>query len=204
MSCLAEDEDGNQRRLLALPTKKRLMKMLEKMLDEDEFLSPYGIRSMSAAHRDEPYIFEYGGAREEVRYTPGESDSYMFGGNSNWRGPIWLPINYLIIESLRTYHDFYGDTIKVECPTGSGNWMNLEAVATEIEARLTRLFLFGSDGERPSHGGESRYAQGSDWENLVLFYEYFEGDNGRGLGASHQTGWTSLAATMLENQADRR
>ncbi|MGB7323595.1 MAG: glucosidase, partial [Rubripirellula sp.] len=150
------------------------------------------------------YEFRCGQWREEVRYVPGESDSHMFGGNSNWRGPVWLPINYLIIESLRLYHEFYGDTFKVECPRGSGNMCNLEEVATEIERRLATLFLPGKDGDRPCHGGDSRYSQDAPWKDLVLFYEYFHGDTGRGLGASHQTGWTALVATMLRNQAARR
>ncbi|HBE71951.1 MAG TPA: glucosidase [Planctomycetaceae bacterium] len=202
MSLLQGEGPRANLRLLALPTPERLRRMLHFMLDETEFLSPYGIRSLSAAHRDEPYIFECGSARAEVRYIPGESDSYMFGGNSNWRGPVWLPINYLIVESLRTYHEFFGEDFQVECPTGSGNMCTLKEVAQEIERRLTLLFIQGGDGHRPCHGSDDRYRSGTGWEDLVLFYEYFHGDNGRGLGASHQTGWTALAATMLNNQAN--
>jgi hypothetical protein len=188
-------------RLLALPSTDRLKRLLAFMLDESEFFSPYGIRSLSAKHAAEPYVFEYGAAREEVGYVPGESDSYMFGGNSNWRGPIWFPINYLIIESLRKYHQFYGDGLRVECPTGSGNYANLAEVATEIERRLIQLFLPDETGRRPCHGVDLKYSQQSSWKDLLLFYEYFHGDTGRGLGASHQTGWTALVSTMLQNQA---
>ncbi len=206
MNCLTTRlrDDSSEVRLLALPSTQRLKQLLKTMLDESEFLSPHGIRSMSAVHRDAPYVFEYAGAREEVRYVPGESDSHMFGGNSNWRGPVWLPINYLLIESLRVYHQYYGDSFKVECPTGSGVMCNLEEVATEIERRLTTLFLASASGDRPCHGGDPRYGSDAAYSDLVLFYEYFHGDDGRGLGASHQTGWTALAATMLENLALRR
>jgi hypothetical protein len=128
----------------------------------------------------------------------------MFGGNSNWRGPIWFPLNHLIIESLRSYHKYFGDSFQIECPTGSGQQMNLLQVANELERRLVRIFLAGTDGTRPCHGGDSRYANDPNWRDLVLFYEYFHGDNGKGLGASHQTGWTALVATMLEHQANSR
>ncbi len=204
MNYMSSKSGNSDLRLLALPSENRLRRLLEVMLDETEFLSPHGIRSMSAAHREQPYEFRCGQWREEVRYVPGESDSYMFGGNSNWRGPVWLPINYLIIESLRIYYEFYGDSFTVECPRGSGRMCNLEQVATEIERRLSTLFLPGQDGNRPCHGGDQRYSQNSPWKDLVLFYEYFHGDTGRGLGASHQTGWTALVATMLRNQAARR
>ncbi|QDV22447.1 MGH1-like glycoside hydrolase domain-containing protein [Aureliella helgolandensis] len=200
-----ESPDGKEYvqglRLLALPSTERLKRLLQTMLDESEFLSPYGIRSMSAKHEGEPYIFECHGAHEVVRYVPGESDSYMFGGNSNWRGPIWFPINYLLVESLRKYHQFYGDTFTLECPTGSGNVCNLAQVADAIQSRLIKIFLPEEGGRRPCHGEESRYAENSNWNELVLFYEYFHGDNGRGLGASHQTGWTALVASLLREQA---
>ncbi len=188
-------------RLLALPTTERLQRMLKVMLDESEFLSPYGIRSLSAKHGTDPYVFEHHGIREEVRYVPGESESYMFGGNSNWRGPIWFPLNYLLIESLRKFHQFYGNGLQVECPTGSGKFLNLNEVAAEIERRLVRIFLPDEAGRRPCHGADAQFAQEGNWRELVLFYEYFHGDSGRGLGASHQTGWTALVATMLQNQA---
>jgi len=190
-------------RLLALPNTERLKRMLRTMLDEEEFLSPYGIRSLSAKHRESPYVFDFGGSREEVAYVPGESDSFMFGGNSNWRGPIWFPLNFLIIESLRKYHEFYGEAFRIECPTGSGNLCNLGQVADEIEKRLTSIFLPAADGRRPCHGDEARYASDEHWKDLVLFYEYFHGDNGRGLGASHQTGWTALVATILRSKGSK-
>lgn len=191
-------------RLLALPSMDRLKRLLTKMLDENEFLSPYGIRSMSAVYGKQPYLFECAGDGHIVRYVPGESDTAMFGGNSNWRGPVWFPINYLICESLRTYDSFYGETFKVECPTGSGIQMSLGKVADEIESRLIRLFTADSNGRRPCFGEESVYQTHPNWKNLLLFHEYFHGDNGRGLGASHQTGWTSLVATLLDNRAARR
>jgi hypothetical protein len=186
-------------RLLALPNEERLRRMLVPLLDEREFLSPYGIRSLSAIHAEQPLIFHLNGFSTEVRYIPGESDSHMFGGNSNWRGPIWFPINYLIIEALRTYHLFYGDDFRVECPTGSGSFCTLSEVAEEIEKRLIRLFLPDVNGNRPCHGDEHVYAENDHWRELILFYEYFHGDTGRGLGASHQTGWTALVATMLRD-----
>lgn len=184
-------------RLLALPNEARLRRMLAIMLDEKEFLSDFGIRSLSAIHRDRPFEFHCNGYSNDVRYVPGESDSHMFGGNSNWRGPIWFPINYLIIESLRVFHEFYGDSFQVECPTGSGNLCNLSQVADEIQKRLVALFLPNADGQRPCHGDESDYAASGPWKDLLLFHEYFHGDTGRGLGAGHQTGWTALVATML-------
>jgi hypothetical protein len=191
-------------RLLALPNEDRLRRMLAVMLDEREFLSPYGIRSLSAMHREQPFVFQSDGYSNTVSYVPGESDSLMFGGNSNWRGPIWFPINYLLIESLRTYHEFYGDDFKVECPTGSGNFMNLDEVAKDLQCRLIGLFLPDPQGRRACHGDEQLYATHPNWRELVLFYEYFHGDNGRGLGASHQTGWTALVATLLRQKAARK
>ncbi|QDT37112.1 MGH1-like glycoside hydrolase domain-containing protein [Stratiformator vulcanicus] len=186
-------------RLLAVPTRDRLERILAYMLDEDEFLSPYGIRSLSKFHEKNPFSCRLGGEEHRVSYVPGESDTWMFGGNSNWRGPIWFPINFLIIEALQKYHRFYGDSLKVECPTGSGNLMNLEEVAREIEQRLLGLFLPDENGRRPCHGDDARYADDPHWRELILFYEYFDGDTGRGCGASHQTGWTALSAFMLEH-----
>lgn len=188
-------------RLLALPNSDRLKRLLSIMLDENEFLSPFGIRSLSAKHRQEPFTLNTHGERHEVRYVPGDSDSYMFGGNSNWRGPIWFPINYLLIESLRTYHEFYGDTFQIECPTGSGQFRTLAQVADELQQRLINLFMPSSDGQRPCNGKNQRFSQDPAWRDLILFYEYFHGDNGSGLGASHQTGWTALVATLLEHKA---
>ena len=187
------------RRLLAIPSEDRFRRLLSVMLDETEFLSPYGIRSLSAAHAEAPFVFEFGGTRHTVGYVPGESDSPMFGGNSNWRGPVWFPTNYLLVESLRRYHLFYGDDFRVECPTGSGNLMSLGDVANEIERRLIRLFAPGGDGGRPVHGSDPRYRDDPAWKDLVLFYEYFHADTGEGLGASHQTGWTALVASMLRD-----
>ena len=188
-------------RLLAIPSTERFRRLLGYMLDEKEFLSPYGIRSLSAIHGEKPFVFEYAGGKESVGYVPGESNTGMFGGNSNWRGPVWFPLNYLIVESLRQYHEFYGETFQVECPTGSGILMNLREVADEIERRLILLFKNNEQGERPCHGGDDRYAKDPHWKDLMLFHEYFHGDTGRGMGANHQTGWTSLVATMLEHQA---
>jgi hypothetical protein len=197
--CSAQQLFG--RRLLAIPSEHRFRKLLRYMLDEKEFLSPHGIRSLSAAHKERPFVFTLEGRTESVAYVPGESESFMFGGNSNWRGPIWFPLNYLIVESLRKYYTFYGDGFLVECPTGSGVMMNLKQVADEIERRLIAVFLPDSHGRRPCHGSHQRYASDPYWRDLILYHEYFHGDDGRGLGASHQTGWTALVATMLEHQA---
>jgi hypothetical protein len=178
--------------------------VLRYMLDEGEFLSPYGIRSLSRVHLRRPYNLSIDGQSYEVHYTPGESDSGLFGGNSNWRGPVWFPMNYLIVEALKRYHHFYGDSFVVECPTGSGNRMNLAEVAVEIEKRLVKLFTPDDKGRRACHGPMGRYADDPAFKDLVLFYEYFHGDDGRGLGASHQTGWTALAANMMERVAMSR
>ena len=190
-------------RMLAVPTRDRLERALRYMLDEKEFLSPYGLRSVSQIHRDHPYIFRAGDEEHRVDYVPGEGNSYLFGGNSNWRGPIWFPINYLIVEALERYHHFYGDALQVECPTGSGKMMNLRSVADEISRRLTSIFLPDENGRRPCHGDFEKYATDPNWKNLVLFNEYFHGETGRGLGASHQTGWTALAVKLLENRMQK-
>jgi hypothetical protein len=194
-------EQRSGRRLLAIPSRERLLRVLRYVLDESEFLSPYGIRSLSKVHERRPYVFRYDDHEAKVGYVPGESDSPMFGGNSNWRGPVWVPMNYLLIEALERYHHFYGDTLTVECPTGSGRMMNLQGAAREIARRLTRLVMPGANGRRPCHGDEERYAADGPWSDLVLFHEYFHGDNGKGLGASHQTGWTALIARCLEDLA---
>ncbi len=195
---------GRGRRLLAIPSRERLERVLRYLLDEEEFLSPYGIRSLSRVHAGNPYRFFVGGDEHRVAYVPGESDSGLFGGNSNWRGPVWMPMNFLLVEALERYHHFYGDGFTVECPTGSGHRMNLGQVARAIAERLTSLFLADADGRRPCHGGDRRYAEDPGFEDLVLFHEYFHGDTGRGLGASHQTGWTALAVRLLERQARSR
>jgi hypothetical protein len=196
-----EVDVDHQHRLLAVPSKERLLRLLGYMLDENEFLSPYGVRSLSKVHATKPYELQLDGRRYEVRYTPGESESGMFGGNSNWRGPIWFPANYLLIEALKRYHHFYGDRLQVECPKGSGVKMDLGEVAAELERRMIRLFLRDAQGKRPCHGGAARYAEDPAFRDLVLFHEYFHGETGRGLGASHQTGWTALAANLVERVA---
>jgi hypothetical protein len=188
-------------RLLAIPCRARLERVLRYVLDENEFLSPYGVRALSRVYRDHPYVCNAGGHEQRVAYVPGESDSGMFGGNSNWRGPVWFPVNYLLIEALERYHHFYGDTLRVECPTGSSRMMNLREVARELAVRLTRLFMPDARGRRPCHGDDPRFAGDPHWRELVLFYEYFHGDTGRGAGASHQTGWTALVTRLLDDLA---
>ncbi|MGW3289970.1 MGH1-like glycoside hydrolase domain-containing protein [Streptomyces sp. NPDC001002] len=185
-------EDG--RVLFALFGEDRLRRVLARMLDEDEFLGPHGIRSLSKHHAEHPYTFEVHGETYGVGYLPAESDSGMFGGNSNWRGPVWFPVNMLLIRALLNLYAYHGDGFTVECPTGSGKHLTLYEVAREISDRLTSTFLQGPDGHRPVHGAQAKYAKDPHWKNLILFYEYFHGDNGAGLGASHQTGWTGLAA----------
>ncbi len=167
------------------------------MLDENEFLSDYGIRSLSRYHADHPYVTQAGGQEYRVSYLPAESDSGMFGGNSNWRGPIWMPVNALIIRALMHYFAYYGPEFTVECPTGSGQRMNLLQVAEEISRRLANLFLKDKDGRRPVFGGSQKFQEDPHWRDCLLFYEYFHGDNGAGLGANHQTGWTGVVARLM-------
>jgi hypothetical protein len=198
------EQDGHGHRLLAVPSKERLVRVLRYVLDENEFLSPYGVRSLSRVHRDRPFVLAVDGTEHRVAYTPGDSDSWLFGGNSNWRGPVWFPLNYLLVEALERYHHFYGDELQVECPTGSGQYMNLSEVAGEIASRLAGIFLPREDGSRACHGSETRYAKDPHFKDLVLFSEYFNGDDGRGVGASHQTGWTALVVGCLEAVAARR
>jgi hypothetical protein len=186
-------------RMLAIPTQERLKRALRYMLDENEFLSPFGLRSVSRFHREHPYVFHAGNQEHRVDYVPGEGTSYLFGGNSNWRGPIWFPINYLIIEALERYHHFYGDKLKVECPVGSGKMLTLQEVSQELSRRLSSIFLPNQDGVRPFQGSDTRFANNPYWRDLVLFHEYFHGDSGKGLGASHQTGWTALGLRLLEH-----
>ena len=171
--------------------------MLRRVLDESEFLSPYGLRALSRTHSADPFVFRTNGQELQVDYVPGESNTGMFGGNSNWRGPIWFPVNYLLVEALERYHHFYGDDFKVECPTDSGQWLTLKEVAAELSRRLANLFLPDEAGRRACHGEDSRYANDPHWRHLVLFYEYFHGDTGRGCGASHQTGWTALVTRLM-------
>ncbi|OIJ64418.1 MGH1-like glycoside hydrolase domain-containing protein [Streptomyces mangrovisoli] len=189
---LRPGEDG--RHLFALFDKERLRRILHRMLDEDEFLGPHGIRSLSKYHADHPYTFDVHGQSYGVGYLPAESDSGMFGGNSNWRGPVWFPVNILLLRALLNLHAYHGDDFTVECPTGSGRQLTLYEVAREISDRLTSTFLKDADGHRPVHGAQPKFAKDPHWKDLILFHEYFHGDNGAGLGASHQTGWTGLAA----------
>jgi len=195
---------GAGRRLLAVPSRPRLERILRYVLDEDEFLAPHGVRSLSRVHRDHPYTCSAGGTQQRVDYAPGESTTGLFGGNSNWRGPIWMPVNYLLVEALERYHHFYGDTLRVECPARSGRWLNLQAVARELATRLAGLLRADDQGQRVCHGAERRFATDPHWRELVLFYEYFDGDSGRGLGASHQTGWTALVTRLLKDCCSRR
>lgn len=197
LASLTEPGQG-ERYLVSLLTRDRLVRVLERMLDEDEFLSPYGIRSLSKYHQDHPFELSLHGENHRIGYEPAESQTGMFGGNSNWRGPVWFPVNHLIIEALQRYHHYYGDSLQVECPTGSGNLMNLREVAAEISRRLTRLFLADDDGKRPVFGGVEPFTSDPHWRDHVLFCEYFNGDHGQGLGAQHQTGWTGLVAKLLQ------
>ena len=186
------------RGILALVNPDRLRRILTKMLDENEFLSPYGIRSLSKFHQQHPFVFNVGGQEYRVDYLPAESNTGMFGGNSNWRGPIWMPVNVLIIRALGNFYLYYGDNFKIECPTGSGKMMNLFEVSKEIADRLARIFLRDERGRRPVYGGTEKFQSDRLWRDYILFYEYFHGDNGAGLGASHQTGWTGLVAFLIQ------
>jgi len=188
----------NGRRLASVCNKAKVERLLGYMLDENEFLSPYGIRSMSRYHHDHPFVFFADGQQYGVQYLPAESNTGMFGGNSNWRGPVWMPVNALIIRGLLNLYQFYGDDFRVECPTRSGNYMTLFEVAKEIGRRLSSIFLRGPDGRRPVYGGTRKFQEDPHWRDYILFYEYFHGDNGAGLGASHQTGWTGVIARSLD------
>jgi hypothetical protein len=187
-----------ERGIIALVNPERLRRILSKMLDENEFLSPYGIRSLSKFHEQHPYIFHVNGQEYRVDYLPGESNTGMFGGNSNWRGPIWMPVNAVVIRALLNFYLYYGDTFKIECPTGSGQMMNLFEVSKEIAQRLTRIFLMDEQGKRPVYGSTEKFQSAPHWRDYILFYEYFHGNNGAGLGASHQTGWTGLVAKFIQ------
>ena len=186
------------RRLLAAPPAHRLVRMLAPILDECEFLSPFGIRSLSKIHQDHPVSLRIGDENYSIGYEPGESYTNLFGGNSNWRGPVWFPVNFLLIEALERYHHFYGDRIQIEYPTGSGQRMNFKQVSIALTRRLVGLFRCGKDRMRPYQGTDARFNTDDHWRNLILYYEHFHGDTGRGLGASHQTGWTALVALCLE------
>ena len=186
--------------LISLVDKSRFQRILARMLDESEFLSPYGLRSLSRYHRDHPLVLDFDGRTCRLEYEPGESHSGLFGGNSNWRGPVWFPLNFLAIESLRHLHNFFGDDLTVEMPTGSGKKANLHEVAAELERRLLSLFLLDGSGRRPAHGANPRFQNDAAWRDSLLFYEYFHGETGEGLGASHQTGWTALAGALVANR----
>jgi hypothetical protein len=191
---------SDERRLLSIVDQSQLRRVLQVMLDEREFLSPYGIRAVSRVHHERPYSLSFGGSEHSVSYEPGESSTGLFGGNSNWRGPIWFPVNFLIVESLQRFHHYLGAEFTVECPTGSGVFMTLAEVADEISRRLTSTFLREPDGRRPVHGENEQFQSDPHWRDLILFYEYFHGDNGRGVGASHQTGWTGLVAKLIQQR----
>ena len=195
-------ENGEVRRFLSLVNSTRLKSILRYMLDEDEFLSPYGIRALSRYHRDHPYVLSVMGVDYRVDYEPAESKTGLFGGNSNWRGPVWFPVNYLLIESLQKFHYYLGDSYKVECPTGSGRMVCLDAVATELSRRLTHIFLRDRTGRRPVLGGTILFQEDAGWRDVIPFYEYFHGDNGAGIGASHQTGWTGLVAKLIQQSGE--
>ena len=196
----ADPETGGYmgRRLLAVANRPKLQRILKYLLDENEFLGPYGIRSLSRYHLEHPFVFYLGGQEYKVQYLPAESNTGMFGGNSNWRGPVWMPVNALLIRGLLNMYPFYGDDFKVECPTGSGTYMTLFEVAQEIARRLSAIFLRDGSGKRPVYGGTKKFQEDPHWRDYILFYEYFHGDNGAGLGASHQTGWTGLVARVLD------
>ena len=187
-----------ERGITALVTPERLRRILTKMLDENEFLSPYGLRSISKFHEQHPYVLQVGGQEYRVDYLPAESNTGMFGGNSNWRGPVWMPVNVMLIRALQQFYLYYGDNFKIECPTGSGQMMNLFEVSQEIADRLSRIFLRDEHGRRPVYGGSEKFQTDPYWRDHILFYEYFHGDNGAGLGASHQTGWTGAVAKSIQ------
>ena len=197
-----EGSPRGARRLLSLVNRRRLVRVLRYMLDESEFLSPHGIRALSKYHRDHPYVLYTDGTEHRVDYEPGESATALFGGNSNWRGPVWFPVNFLLIESLQKYHHFFGDGLKVECPTGSGQMRTLHEVAADLSRRLTRIFLRDATGQRKVCGAIEKFQSDPYWRDLILFHEYFHGETGAGLGASHQTGWTGLVAKLLEQTGD--
>jgi hypothetical protein len=202
VSHVAPTDEGfigyKERRLLSILNKSKLERVLGYLLDENEFLGPHGIRSLSRYHLDHPFTFWVGDQEYKVQYLPAESNTGMFGGNSNWRGPVWMPVNGLIVRALLNLYNFYGNEFKVQCPTGSGHYMTLFEVAQEISSRLASTFLRDAEGHRPVYGGISKFQEDPHWRDLILFHEYFHGDNGAGLGASHQTGWTGLIAVLLD------
>jgi hypothetical protein len=203
ISYMKPSDSDHSHYLLAIPSQQRLVRVLKYLLDESEFFSPYGIRSVSRFHLEHPYIFNADGKEYVVNYCPGEGDTNLFGGNSNWRGPVWFPLNFVLLEALEKYHYFYGDALKVECPVGSGTMLNLQEVADELGTRMMKLFAADEYGRRPCHGDDPRFAEDPYWKDLLLFHEYFHGETGRGCGASHQTGWTSLVARLIVGRGRR-
>jgi hypothetical protein len=197
-----ETPEHVEHHLLSVVDPDRLRRVLQIMLDEHEFLSPYGIRALSRVHRERPYVLHVNGDEHRVDYEPGESTTGLFGGNSNWRGPIWFPVNFLLIEALQEFHHYLGDSFTIECPAGSGRMMTLWEVSTELSRRLSKIFLRDESGNRPVYGGLDRMQRDPHWRDLILFHEYFHGDTGAGLGASHQTGWTALVAKLLQQTPD--
>ena len=193
-------ETGDQRLLLSLVGLSQLEKLAASLFDESEFLSPYGLRALSAYHRDHPYVLDVEGQKSTVDYEPAESTTAMFGGNSNWRGPLWFPLNYLLIEVLGRYYRFFGDDLTLEYPTGSGKQLTLDAITTDLQDRLISIFVVGADGRRPCFGWVERLQQDPEWKDNLLFNEYFHGDNAAGLGASHQTGWTGVIADVIRRR----
>jgi hypothetical protein len=198
---IAQAKEG-RRGLLSLVNRSRLERVLQYLLNESEFLSPYGIRGISRFHKDHPYVLHVNGAEHRVDYEPAESTTWLFGGNSNWRGPVWFPINFLLIEALQKFHHFYGESLTVELPTGSGHRVSLWDAAAEISRRLTRIFMRSEDGRRPVYGSLEKLQSDPHWRDLIFFHEYFHADNGAGLGASHQTGWTGLVAKLIEQSGE--
>jgi hypothetical protein len=201
VACMRTPGHG-ERRLMSILDGDQLRRVLAVMLDEREFLSPYGIRAISQIHREHPFVLTVGGHEYRVDYEPGESSSGLFGGNSNWRGPIWFPINFLIVEALQRFHHYLGDDYRVECPTGSGRMLTLAEVAAEISRRLSSIFLEDAGGRRPVFGAAELFQTDPHWRELIPFHEYFHGDTGAGVGASHQTGWTALVAKLLIQSGD--
>jgi len=193
-----------ERRLFSIVDEEKLRSILTYMLDEKEFLSPYGIRALSRYHEARPYVVHVGGVEHRVDYEPAESLTGMFGGNSNWRGPIWFPMNFLLVESLQRFHFYLGSDFKVECPTGSGQYLTLWEVAAELSRRLGSVFTRNGDGRRPVYGEVGKFQSDENWKDLILFYEYFHGDTGAGLGASHQTGWTALVAKLMQQSGEKK
>jgi hypothetical protein len=203
LACMSSQGMG-ERRLLSIANQDQLRRILNYMLDEREFLSPYGIRALSRFHGENPYVLRVNGTEHRVDYEPGESSNGLFGGNSNWRGPVWFPMNFLLVESLQKFHHYLGNDFKVEFPTGSGNMKTLWEVAGELSRRMTNIFLRDQKGYRAVYGNLKKFQTNPHWRDLVLFHEYFDGDSGSGVGASHQTGWTGLVIKLIQQSGEPR